>query len=139
MRRSTAQKACLLLCLTAVKDSGRCVTEAHATAATELQQHCNSSELLSMTGVAALQKPTLCAAEYLHASLGALTKHRSAGKRTEYDESAAGMCKATDRIAHDGAPRMLQRLAGFKPPDTCRSARRGALNAQPESDKVNAP
>jgi hypothetical protein len=70
----------------------------------------------------------LCAAEYLHASLDALTKQRSAGKRTKYDESAAGICRATARIAHVGAPRMLQRLARFKLPETCRSARRGSLS-----------
>jgi hypothetical protein len=127
MRRSTAQA--FLLCLTAAKDWGACVTEANATAATELQQHCNSSELLSMTGVTALQKRMLRAAEYLHASLGALTKHRSAGKRAKYDESAAGICKATARITHVGAPRMLQRLASIQLPDTSRSTRRGALSA----------
>ena len=85
MWRSTAQA--FLLCLTAVKVSGRCVTEARA-------------------------------AGYLHASLGALTKHRSAGMRTKYDESAAGIRKATARIAHVGARRMLQRLARFKLPES---------------------
>jgi hypothetical protein len=42
---------------------------------------------------------------------------RSAGKRTTYEESAAGICKATASIAHVGAPLMLQWLASFILPD----------------------
>ena len=49
--------------------------------------------------------------------LGSLKNYTSAGKRTTYDESAAGICKATAIIAHVGASRILEWLASFKLPD----------------------